>query len=116
MIEGLKIRMSSSELKSHCQARANYHATRAQEKAEHLPEIKKSLESIRGHASPTNVANMVKSGYHLADDPVKELERDITEHQNKSLVFTFFSEHLFDEDYTLKEDDLIRLEILKGRL
>ena len=113
MIEGLKLKVTSAELKTHCSSRSSYHSTRANEKADKLPEIRKSLETIRGSAA-TTMSMMSKGGYHLdPDDPVKDLERDIEDHRNKSLVFGFFAEHLFDEDYTLREDDLVRLEILK---
>lgn len=116
MIEGLKIKVTSTELQNHCMERASYHTRRADEKAATLPDLKRAMETVKGHASPTNMANMSKtnSSYHLdADDPVRDLERDITDHRNKALVFKFFAEHFFQEDYTLREEDLIRLEIVK---
>lgn len=114
MIEGLKIRVRSDELKLHCAARAKYHETRANEKEAKLPELRRSLETIRETTSPQGVSNMFKGSYHIdTSDPVEDLEHDIRDHRNKSLVFTFFAEHFFDDDYCLKEDDLVRLEILK---
>lgn len=57
---------------------------------------------------------MNKGGYHTDNnDPVGDLEADIKDHRNKSLVFAFFSTHLYEEDYNLDESALIRLEILK---
>ena len=113
MIEGFKLKVTSYELKIHCEARSAYHASRAVQKEEKLPELKKSLETL-GNVSPQSLSNMSKGGYNFSQhEPIKDLEQDITEHKNKSLVFAFFASHLFDEDYTLREDDLQRLEILK---
>lgn len=114
MIEGLKLKVTSRELVAHCRDRAQYHAKRASEKENSLPEIKKSFETIKGSGLATSISTMSKGGYHCdPDDPIKDLERDISDHKNKSLVFNFFAEHFFDEDYTLREEDLRRLEILK---
>ena len=64
------------------------------------------------------MANMMpsisKSAYHMDPvEPVKDLERDIQDHRAKASSFLFFAEHLFDEDYILREEDLARLEIIK---
>jgi hypothetical protein len=60
------------------------------------------------------VEQMSKSGYRLdTEDVVDKLEGDIKDHANKALVFDFFAAHLFDEDYTMQEADLRRLEIIK---
>lgn len=114
MIEGLKLKVDCRELMDHCIRRSEYHTQRANEKEGKLPELKKSLEVIKGNTIANSISNMGKGGYHMdPDDPIKDLERDIQEHRNKALVFKFFSEHIFPEDYTLKEEDLIRLEIIK---
>ena len=114
MIEGFKLKVSSAELKKHCAERSAYHHQRASDKTAGLPELRRSLEVLKNNTPASSVSHMNKGGYHLnTDDPIESLERDIADHNNKSLVFKFFSEHLFDEDYTLKEEDLIRLEIVK---
>ena len=117
MIEGLKLLVRSVELKTHCELRSEYHRKRADEKEAQLPKLRESLEVLRGSGLPaTSYSNMNKGSqaYHLdPDDPIKDLEKDIQDHRNKSLVFEFFAGHLFDDDYTLKEDDLQRLELLK---
>ncbi len=118
MIEGLKIRVTSEELEKHCQQRAMYHADRASQKEKELPGLKEALakvEAVTGqNIAPADLARMSKGGYAMnVDQPVDQLESDIKDHRNKALVFAFFAEHLFAEDYTLQEADLIRLEILK---
>lgn len=117
MIEGLKLKVPCSELKSHCEQRAEHHAGRADTKEAELPKLREAIDAIKTHAEATTVGQMTKSvitskAYHM-DDPVGDLEKDIADHRNKALVFTFFSTHLFDDDYTLTESDLQRLEILK---
>jgi hypothetical protein len=120
MIEGFKLKITSSELKTHCSERALYHKQRADDKEQELPGLKEALakvEAVTGaNLDPKNLAHMNKSAasYRMdVDEPVEALESDIKDHRNKALVFAFFSEHLFAEDYTLQEADLIRLEILK---
>lgn len=60
---------------------------------------------------------MSKSGYNGYQlDPesvVESLESDIRTHNEKAIIFQFFADHLFSEDYTLMETDLKRLEMLK---
>jgi len=117
MISGLKLKVTSKELRQHCLDRAGYHARRGNEKEAELPSLKEAVDRIKGAGgglTPDSLARMSKGGYHLdPDSPVESLENDIRDHRNKSLVFCFFAEHLFDEDYTLEESDLVRLEVLK---
>ncbi len=115
MINGLKLKVTSKELVDHCMKRAAYHTKRAGEKEAELPKLREALDCVKGQGRlPDSVSHMNKGGYRLdPDDPVQRLEGDITDHRNKSMVFTFFASHLFDEDYTLEENDLRRLEILK---
>lgn len=115
MVDGFKLRMTSKELRIHCETRSQYHATRADEKTAGLPKLRESLETIKNNGiTTTSVSTMNKGGYHLnTDDPIESLERDINDHRNKAILFKFFSEHLFDDDYILKEEDLARLEIIK---
>lgn len=116
MIEGFKLKITSEELKSHCTERAAYHRNRAKTKEEQIPKLREAMEAIKSNRNSQELAQMTKFGnlssYHT-EDPVGDLEKDVTEHVNKSLVFEFFASHLFGEDYTLTESDLQRLEILK---
>lgn len=118
MIEGFKLKITSAELVKHCLERAEYHNGRGKKKEADLPALKEACDKIKagGSLAAESLARMSgKSGaYHMdASDVVEDLEKDIRDHYNKALVFKFFSEHLFEEDYVLQEADLVRLEVLK---
>lgn len=116
MIEGLKIRVTSEELKKHLEDRAAYHEGRAKAKEAEIPDLEAAVQKIKevGGAPPT-MATMVGKGHYQMDDvdPAKALRDDVTNHYNKAMVFRYLATHLFTEDYNLQEADLTRLEILK---
>jgi hypothetical protein len=97
MIEGLKIKVSSAEVKSHLESRANYHGERADWYA-------------------SQVANLRAGGVHAEDvshDPVTGLEDRTKNHREKAALFTFMAEHVIpDEEYILAEEDLVRIELM----
>jgi hypothetical protein len=106
MIEGFKLRVTCTELMNHCMERAGYHAKRADTKEAELPSLRRSMEAL------TKSPQQINSSYNL-QDPIEQLETDISDHRSKCSTFTFFAEHLFEEDYTLHESDLVRLEFVK---
>lgn len=113
MIDGLKLKITVSELREHCIQRASYHRKRGDEKERELPNLREALGKLKQQGlNPPTMSYMNKGGIH-ENDPIEDLEREIRDHRNRALVFQFFAGHLFDDDYTLKEDDLVRLEILK---
>lgn len=114
-MEGLKFKVSSTELKSHLVDRAAYHRNRAAEKEASLPDLKRTLETVQGNRAMANMMPSIsRSAYNMDPvEPIKDLERDIQDHRSKASTFLFFAEHLFDEDYILREEDLARLEIIK---
>lgn len=116
-VQGLKIRMMSNELKEHLIARADYHATRKDEKEAQLPAIEAAVAAIKLQ-TPATVQQFNKGGtsnsYRFdGDDTLEQLKGDILTHNNKALAFRFIAEHLFEETYCLDGTDLVRLEILK---
>ncbi len=116
MIDGLKIRVPSPELKKHMTERAGYHTGRADTKEKELPGIRDAMEKIGTALNPQAVSHMNKMSASYSLDPestIENLENDIRDHRNKALAFHFLASHLFDEDYNLNEADLRRLEILK---
>lgn len=113
MIKGLRLRISSLELQEGMRERAKYHDQRAQTKSGDLPELRKIMESMK-HSPATAVSNMSKGNYQMDNsNPVEALEADIRGHHQKAIAFRYMADHLFDEDYDLDENDLIRLEILR---
>lgn len=116
MIEGLKFKMSNSELVLHLTARSKYHQQRADEKEAELPGLKETLDRLvpARQAASLQMMNKSRSTYGFdPDDPIEQLSTDIRNHRNSSLAFEFMASHLLDDDYTLTEADLKRLEILR---
>lgn len=116
MIDGFRLKISSEELRQHCKDRANYHKKRADDRRSQLPKLKEATSALKDSLEGAeNVAQMNKTSTYVRDpeDVIADLENSIREHENKVLVFNYFSEHLFSEDYNLAEADLVRLEILK---
>ena len=121
MIEGLKFKVPAAELRQHCTDRAAYHKTRAEQKSAEMPKLREALDALKNpgaaESTPESIAFANKAlrstGYHAdPQDIVDKYEADIRDHRNKALLFGFYSEHFFDEDYTLMDRDLIHLEIL----
>ncbi len=123
MIVGLKFKITSTELRTHCSERAKYHSTRADQKEAEIHGLEKAMATLVNLKSTSDddsdaalaLAHMTKfsNSYQMdREDPVGALKRDIQAHRNRSLVFKFYAEHFFDEDYDLKPEDLRTLEIL----
>jgi hypothetical protein len=95
MIEGIKIEMTTEELRAHVAARAEYH----EQKAEWY--LKQTASLAEGREEQWNVSN----------DPTQSLKRSATEHQEKSAFFHVIAEHLIPaEVYRLVQADLVQLE------
>jgi hypothetical protein len=100
MIEGVKIDISTDELKDHLSERASYH----QEKQAFYEGQVESLKA--GH-----VGEMDKGA--ISNDPVSQLEGSARRHKETAALFQFISDHLVpNEVYRLEERDLTRLEVL----
>ncbi len=115
MIKGLRIRISSGELKEHMLARSAYHKSRADEKETVvLPDVIKAREALETIGAAKSVANMSKGGYNFdPKDQIDDLKQDIENHRNRSFMYEWLANHLFDDEYDLEETDLRRIEILK---
>lgn len=97
MIEGIKIDVTSEELKKHILNRASDHKVKA---AGYTVKVNALAESGIEDQPGTSV------------DPIRQLRHKIKEHENKAAFFFFMAEHLVeDETYRLDEGDLSRLEI-----
>lgn len=113
MVKGLRIKVSSNELKTALLEKAAYHGTRRDEKQVQLPQLKSILEKVRSGAAVSQAQLAKNSTYGFNEDAVERLETDIANHNNKAIAFTYLAEHLYDDDYDLDESDLVRLDILK---
>lgn len=118
MIEGLKIRVTSQELGDHLNARADYHADKAAEIEKDLPAIREIRDRFRSgtNLNPDDLARMTKASNYAhtkgVEEMVGELEGEMRNRRNKAMAFRYIAAHLFQEDYTLQNEDLQRLEIL----
>ena len=97
MIEGLKIKVTSQEIKEQLESRSKYHKERA-----------KWYE--------TQVSSLRSGGVRLeavSNDPVTSLESSAKHHKEKAAFFSFMAEHIIpNEEYFLSENDLLRIEIV----
>lgn len=120
MIEGLKIRVPSKELADHLNKRADHHLEKAAKLSAEIEGLIAVSERIKTKsASDEDIAKVSKVANYNAnvslDDLINQFETDIRGRRNKALAFAYLASHLFDEDYTLQENDLIRVELLSGR-
>jgi len=95
VIEGIKIEMSTAELRDHVQARADFHEAKAKWYRDHAA-------SLREGRDPE---------LNLSNDPVSSLERSRESHEQKAAYFKIIAKYLIaSETYRLAETDLARLE------
>ncbi len=95
MIEGLKIDVTSEEMKKLLKDRASYHGEKAEEYGNQL----KLLED--------------EPSLDMSMDPRRAMREKVHHHQQKWVFFNFLDAHVIpDEIYRLSETDLYRLELL----
>jgi hypothetical protein len=101
LIDGLKIELSSHELKTTLLERYEHH---------------------KGKASfyASQVSAMGKQGIeqqHVTNDPVASLKASQRSHEERTAFFRFLADHVIPESiYRLTEHDLTRLELLSRYL
>jgi hypothetical protein len=97
VIEGVRIELSSEELRQTFVDRASWHYERAMFYEDQVDSLR------RGGVNASGVTN----------DPVSSLENSARQHKDRQAYFTFLAAHLIpDETYRLSEQDLTRLELL----
>ncbi len=95
MIEGLKIEISSGELKAHLDAKADFHSKKATAYEKQAHEVAK--------VGGANAA--------MTNDPVHSLQMSAAQHLRQAKYFDFLAGRIIpDETYRLQENDLQRLE------
>lgn len=93
MIEGIRIELTTQELKDHLLARVKYHQEKGQWYADRAQELK-------DHGS---------EGKSM--DPASALRQSANTHADREAFFTFLAQHLIPEEiYRLSESDFSRLE------
>lgn len=97
MIDGLKIHVSSEEIRGHLEKRAGYHRDKASFYAKQASQLREGGVGTTGHSN----------------DPVGSLQSSQRSHEEKSAFFAFMAEHVIPNDtYQLSENDLTRLEFV----
>lgn len=96
MIEGLKIDVTSEELKAHLDERVKYHREKADWYASQIDALRSGgLEHGRG-----------------SNDPLASLDISLKAHRDKVSYFGFLAQHLvIGETYRLSQDDLAAIEV-----
>src|SRR5687767_11848511 len=96
MIEGLKIDVTSEELKTHLDERAKYHRQKADW-------YSSQVESLRSGGLGQNRGS---------NDPIGSLEASLAAHRDKASYFAFLAQHLIaGEAYRLSQEDLAAIEV-----
>lgn len=109
MIEGLKLQISSDELKKISAARAEYHAKKSDWFKSKAKEIQPELDNFADEA-----ANLGK--YSNQGNVVENLATKSKHHEDKATLFRFMAEHVIpNETYSLSNEDLVRLEVIGNR-
>lgn len=104
MIQGVKIQISSEELKKHLLDKVTHH----KEKADFYNAQVSNLE--KGADEHTVGGSL----YNASNNPVQSLKESGKKHQAKSEYFQFIADHLVPDTYELTEQDLTKLEIISG--
>jgi hypothetical protein len=110
MIEGIKLQLSTEEIRKTVQERIEYHQRKAdwaKTEAKRLQpdqdDLDDEAESIGKYTNSTN-------------NPVVSLKQTAKHHRDRATYFRFIEAHLVpNEIYVLTEEDLRRLEVLSNR-
>ena len=105
MIQGVKIQISSEELKQHVLSKVKLHEEKATFYTNRVTDLEKGVEEDKVDGSLYNSSN----------NPVNSLKQSGRQHKEKAQYFKFIADHIInDETYELTENDLTRLEIIGG--
>jgi hypothetical protein len=102
MIEGLKLDFTTEELADHLSRRVEHH----QERANFYEKQATALETGGAQAQQ-----------YSGGDPLRSLRDSLTQHLNRATLLGVMRDHLVPgETYRLDENDLLKIEILSGRM
>jgi hypothetical protein len=99
MIEGIKIELTSDELRSHVQSRVDFHRAKCDFYAKQAASLRAGQEE--------NAAT-----YNASNNPVASLQQSEASHRERATYFKILADHLIPgETYRLSDTDLTRLEL-----
>lgn len=115
-IEGIKLSITSAELKKLCEARVEYHSTRARWNETKLKELKPTFDQATEDAedeAEEQFKAMTYANNGNNNDPLDRFKRGARHHRDRAVVFRFTAAHVIEnETYILTEEDLRKLEVL----
>ncbi len=106
MIEGIKIRISSEELKQHLAGKAKLHKEKASFYEAQVSNLEKGADENQVGGS-----NL----YNASNNPIDSLKNSAKKHQQRVDYFEFLVKYIVsNEEYELTESDLTKLEVISG--
>lgn len=108
-IQGLKLQMSSDELKKTCEGRIAFHAERAKWALAEYERLEPEAEKFKGEARSMGKGGRIGN----VSAATKNFKDEHDRHEDKVVLFKFMAEHVIpNETYILDENDLRKLEVL----
>lgn len=111
MIEGMKLTISSGELKKLLQERVIFHVDKAKMLREEAEQLAPKLKGMEQTAR-----NMGKYGTSNAPngDPAEQMMASSDHHADRAVYFKFLAEHVIEnETYLFTETNLREIEVLR---
>lgn len=105
MIQGIKIQISSKELKTHLNDKVKLHK---EKEAFYNAQVKNLEKGVEQNVVDESLYN------NASNNPVSTLQQSAKKHKQRAEFFQFIADHLVNEDYELTESDLTKLEIISG--
>jgi hypothetical protein len=111
MIEGMKLTISSGELKKLLQERVVFHNEKAamlRAEAESLAPKLRGMEVAARHQGKYGVSNSAQG------DPAEQMAASADHHADRAVYFKFLAEHVIEnETYLFTEMNLREIEVLR---
>lgn len=117
-IEGIKLSITSVDLKKLCEDRIKYHLGRAEWNATKLKELEPTFKEANADFEEEAFEQMKGMSYNSnarSGDPLERFKTSHAHHRDRATVFRFMAEHIIpNESYVLAEADLRKLEVMRA--
>lgn len=110
--EGLKIVVTTDEMRAMLVEKAEYHTRRATEKEGQLPKLREACEAIQAGADRGRLRAGNSTSYGDLENEVDRLEREIATHRESERALKFTAAHLpAATEFELRVGDVILREL-----
>lgn len=110
MIEGIKLDISTDDLRTHLTSRSEYHATRREY---YLAEYKRTTQNVIAGESEIDSDEGFATTSNYGQD--RTYIQNAKQHRTKAAFFKFVAQYLIpNETYRLSESDLAKFELAAG--